>query len=284
MKRSESSASGGGSSDKNRAQTGGTDKDEGSDGKNSSEDPSESSSQQQAQRSASNATARRHRGETTRGRSFLDSLDHCKYFMPLLGLGRENSSISVDHSNFNSAAVHWTAPSEQSIPAQFDTSSLLAKELNDLSLQERMKVMDDVHGVSVEIEETPELVTKSLQEMFEEVATIRRRPAYERAIFLNPAYVKKPEFGLQFLRAERFHPRRAAERMVRYFEAKMELFGLDKLVRDILYDDLQDEEKTILRSGLFNCLSSKDSAGRVISFSVLKHLDLDVSFTSLVRS
>ena len=69
-----------------------------------------------------------------------------------------------------------------------------------------------------------------------------------------------------FLRAESFDARKAAKRMVKYFESKQLLFGKDKLVKRITYADLDADDKGALLSGGAQILRSKDQSGRTIFF------------------
>jgi hypothetical protein len=91
------------------------------------------------------------------------------------------------------------------------------------------------------------------------------KTAYLLAMSLSNKYVSN--FRLHFLRAEDYDPKSAAERMVRYFDTKCEIFGKDKLVKDIDLGDLGAEDMAALKSGFVMILDDKDRSGRVIVYS-----------------
>eukprot|EP00536_Pseudo-nitzschia_multiseries_P011634 jgi/Psemu1/326533/estExt_fgenesh1_pg.C_4070001 len=67
-----------------------------------------------------------------------------------------------------------------------------------------------------------------------------------------------------FLRAAQFDASKAAERFVAFFAMKSELFGRDKLARDIRMDDLDQDDIACLESGYAQVLSARDRADRAI--------------------
>jgi hypothetical protein len=141
--------------------------------------------------------------------------------------------------------------------------SLLAIDLNKMSLNEREKVFEDLHGVSDLVDESPELVAACLDELELGIAKIRRRDAYVAAASKDSSYTSSRTLRLKFLRAEHFDSNRAAARLVGFFEAKLEAFGPDPLARDLLLSDLDKDDRTCLQSGLMT-LAVKDVAGRGI--------------------
>jgi hypothetical protein len=147
-----------------------------------------------------------------------------------------------------------------------ETDALLVQELNGLSSHEREAVISDIHGVAKEIEETPMFVTDCLEKMEDEILKITSKPEYEKAVFLAPHYVKSKDFRLLFLRADRFHPRNAARRIVNHFSEKAQLFGLHKLVKPIIQADLDEDDIFSLKTGGFQLLAKKDRSGRSIIF------------------
>ena len=68
-----------------------------------------------------------------------------------------------------------------------------------------------------------------------------------------------------FLRATQFHPIKAAHQLLRHFHYKLELFGEQKLTKDITYDDLTPEDKACLRRGFTQFLETKDAKGRTVA-------------------
>lgn len=51
----------------------------------------------------------------------------------------------------------------------------LAQEMNALTVEEREQIFEEIHGIATIIEETPELIASSLQQMRLELARIPRR-------------------------------------------------------------------------------------------------------------
>lgn len=149
-----------------------------------------------------------------------------------------------------------------------DVDSLIAKEMSSLSIKDREKVYFDVHGVSDETKETPELITNSLREMRIELDNLPNVEAYQTAISMDPGYVQNEKFLLKFLRTESFDVPKAARRVVRHFQSKLELFGKDKLVKDILQDDLDEESLAFLYDGSAQVLELRDRAGRLVIVSL----------------
>jgi len=75
--------------------------------------------------------------------------------------------------------------------------------------------------------------------------------AYRVARKQDETYVTNPNFTIGFLRAEHYDVKKAAWRMFRHLKIKRELFGDEKLARDILLDDLGEKGKEILEKGLY---------------------------------
>jgi len=90
--------------------------------------------------------------------------------------------------------------------------------------------------------------------------------AYRLALSRNPEYVRNPTFRLMFLRATEGDTKKAAKRLTRHFKTKMQLFGEDKLVHDIVLDDLSADDMEALMSGGFQVLKKPDAAGRSVLF------------------
>jgi hypothetical protein len=151
-----------------------------------------------------------------------------------------------------------------------DTDTQLAQELHQLTLQEREQVSEDIHGVSKITDEDPYFVDHCLLQMDMEFRRLKKHKkdtsAYDSALFLAPRLVMGRDFRLMFLRAESFDPEKALNRMVQHFESKLELFGLDKLVKPITQEDLHEDAKDALRIGFAQPLPAKDRSGRKIIF------------------
>ena len=92
-----------------------------------------------------------------------------------------------------------------------EAESILVRDLNELSLRERERVFEEVHGVAAGIDESPSLVELRLSQLEDEILKVRKRQAYDRALFLAPGVVKDPDFRLMFLRADLFDPRKTSQ-------------------------------------------------------------------------
>ena len=142
--------------------------------------------------------------------------------------------------------------------------ALLAQELNNLSIQERDTILADVHGISQPIEETAELVQKALTHLDRELDKIKTKLAFSQAKKESPNFVNDVNFRLKFLRAHGFREKDAAACMVSFFEAKLDLFGPNRLTREILLDDLDEEDMDLMKRGGFQILPESDQSNRVV--------------------
>lgn len=143
---------------------------------------------------------------------------------------------------------------------------MLANELNAMSVQERERVYHDIHGVSEVIKEEPQFIEKSLALLEEEIQKIseREREAYKQALSQNAEYVTDRKFRLKFLRADSFCPKAAAARLVTFLDKKSNLFGIDKLTKDIQLSDLSASDNRCIEAGICQLLPFRDQAGRGI--------------------
>ncbi|KAL3927399.1 MAG: hypothetical protein SGBAC_013103 [Bacillariaceae sp.] len=131
-------------------------------------------------------------------------------------------------------------PPNASDPESAD--SLIASQMAKLSVADREKVYMDVHGISDNAQETPGLIQESLVRIQNEIELLPDKRAYNSAERLDPQYVKNSDFHLSFLRCEKFDCQKAALRIVRHFQMKLDLFGEDNLAMDITQDDLDMDD------------------------------------------
>ena len=94
----------------------------------------------------------------------------------------------------------------------------------------------------------------------------KEKQQYEKALGMSPEYVNSRNFRLKFLRAEEFNPKLAAARMALHFEQKYELFGEDKLGRDIYMRDLNEDDMDCLKTGYLQVLKELDFGNRRVIF------------------
>jgi hypothetical protein len=154
-------------------------------------------------------------------------------------------------------------------PLMKETYALLAKSMNGLSVEERNGALDDLHGVSSTQGETPELRRERMKDMEAHIQQMdpTEKRAYSLAYQDSANYVTSERFTMRFLRTENLDPKRAAERLIRYFEHKLELFGREKLVKDLSVDDLSEEDLKYIATGFCNVLDKRDRSGRVVFYT-----------------
>jgi hypothetical protein len=109
--------------------------------------------------------------------------------------------------------------------------------------------------------------------------------AYQLARDKDEIYVNHPLFRIGFLRAARYDAQSAARRMMRYIREKLDLFGIEMLVRDIVINDLGDDGKRYLERGGLQIMPERDTAGRRVVFmtSVLDETATESDYLSAVR-
>jgi hypothetical protein len=155
-----------------------------------------------------------------------------------------------------------SSPTECPTPAY--ASAMLAKEMNQLSVEEREKILEDVHGIPRVADEPQEFIEACLALLGKELNIISNKAAYDLASSMSKEYTSRRTRRLMFLRAESFDPCKAASRMVRFFEEKYQLFGADKLTKDIVLADLDPDDIATLEKGIYQVLPEKDCAGRKV--------------------
>lgn len=160
----------------------------------------------------------------------------------------------------------------------FDES--LAREMNRLSLKERERTFEEIHGVAQVWEETPERVAEKLRDMEVELQKIQQKAAYLKAWHRDREYVENPKFRLMFLRADRFDPAQAAARLVLFMEKKQQHFGEDTLTRSLQLSDLKADDLVTIKKGAMQVVPKRDRSGRLlcIDFSASE----EKSYTSLM--
>jgi hypothetical protein len=159
-----------------------------------------------------------------------------------------------------------TAPTE--CPTPEATSAMLAKEMNQLSVEEREKVLEDIHGIARVVDEPYDFVKNNLVLLEEELSKAthedHNKAAYDLAKLQSKEYVSSEKLRIMFLRAESFDAYNAASRMVRFFDEKYKLFGAEKLTKDIVLADLDPDDIAALEKGFYQVLPEKDCAGRKV--------------------
>ena len=146
----------------------------------------------------------------------------------------------------------------------------LVKEMNELSVAERNKLYEEVHGVAQPPDESPDFVAQAITEFDDALQKFpkSRKKALDRALFLKPSLAFDTNFKLLFLRGDYFNTSKAVTKMVKHFDLKLKLFGEEKLVKDITLDDLPEEDvqEYFVNCGISIILPRRDPNGRQILF------------------
>jgi hypothetical protein len=184
----------------------------------------------------------------------------------------ENSSDELDDEETKQEEQDFLDTIRFSVPTisevnEREIDSELAQELNNLSMRDREKALHDIHGVADKIHESPEVLQRALRELEDALEERRGTPkalAYNLALGRNGEYVRGDEFRLLFLRGHDFDAIAAAKMTLQHFLIKKELFGDDKLCKDIELSDMTEADLECLRNGHFQLLPVCDQAGRQV--------------------
>ena len=141
---------------------------------------------------------------------------------------------------------------------------MLAEEMNKLSVEEREKVLEDIHGIPRLVDEPKERIEACLALLETALTNISSKAAYDLASSMSKEYTSSKKRRLMFLRAQSYDPYNAASHMVRFFEQKCQLFGADKLTKDITLNDLDPDDIFTLENGVLQVPPEKDCAGRKV--------------------
>ena len=178
----------------------------------------------------------------------------------------------------------FSQPIPQQIPDYDFAESVVAKSLSAMTPSDREDAYNDIHAIPEDNDEDPALVDRSLGLLEEEIGKRSDAEAYLAARALNPDYVGNRDFRLLFLRTDRFDAQKAALRMVRHFQIKLDLFGRDKLGQEITQDDLNKEDMEALNDGACQLLSTRDRGGRAIVLFSASHSNAAFSLKSRVSA
>jgi hypothetical protein len=156
-------------------------------------------------------------------------------------------------------------------PSPDEVISMIAQDMTRLSLQEREKAENDVHGIGHGDIETPELLDRCITEMDACLEATKRGTAFELAEAMDRSYTSNFDLRAMFVRAELYCASEAAQRIIRFFECKRDLFGTGLLTKDITLEDLDDDDDIeALESGGLQLCPAKDCAGRPIIAIMLR--------------
>jgi hypothetical protein len=169
------------------------------------------------------------------------------------------------------------------------------RELKQLPKESRERVWADMTGdpasstnlAALRAEEDPQHVMQVMEEMNAELDQVTDNHVWNMALQTKLAH--DPGFRLMFLRAEQYSPSGAAERMVRHFEEKLDLFGKEKFDQPIRLKDLSRDDLEALSCGGIQFLPRADRAGRLVFMTryrnfVFKEKENMVSFNYQFQS
>lgn len=148
-----------------------------------------------------------------------------------------------------------------------EVDALLAKELYSMSLEEREKLYEEIHGVHDDVDETPDFLRTKLTALEMEIQLLivqRKAEFYQIAFRLSETSMTDRNFRLMFLRAEYYNPQNAARRIMQFLERKKKYFGEETLGRPLLLTDMNEDDMECLRSGILQLLPTRDSVGRAV--------------------
>jgi hypothetical protein len=158
-------------------------------------------------------------------------------------------------------------------PSEVD--ALLAKELNQLSLNELERAYEEIHGVhggklipggkiTAPSAEEERKIREALTQMVVELENITEKAAYDEAVAMKSPMVNDIEFQTKFIYAENFDPPKAAKRLVNYLEFARQHFGVQALHRSVQWADLSPNALEIMNRGEIQNPSFRDQAHRRI--------------------
>jgi len=147
-----------------------------------------------------------------------------------------------------------------------EVEDLMSKEMMQLSMESRLHIQDEIHGVGcMAPEETPKLLATSLEKMRNEldhVVPLEQKRSYLRAKIQYPrSYVHGDDFKLRFLRYDLFDVSKAAVRMAYFIDLLSDIYGEYALERPIRLSDFSKQELAGLRKGRMQLLAERDRGG-----------------------
>lgn len=147
-----------------------------------------------------------------------------------------------------------------------ELDALLSQAMNALTFEERQKQQEIVHGVDQTVEDAA-FTDFALQELDHHLSCIKEGSTYEMAERMDPKYVHDRAFRVMFLRANEYNSKESAEQMLRWFDLKHELFGENKLTKEIALEDLSDNDIASLKRGGLQ-MAGRDRSGRQVFITV----------------
>jgi hypothetical protein len=157
--------------------------------------------------------------------------------------------IPFDPQEYDGASISHNRLSPSDHQA---VESMLVKEMNRLSVEEREYIQEEIHGAkSLAPEESPLMVQRNLNAMQDAIDNIPIKNAYDQALDLysrqqqqqqlscldqndnQGCYVCDLQLRIRFLRYELWNPVLAARRFIKYLDLLLEYFGPKALMRPV---------------------------------------------------
>lgn len=156
-----------------------------------------------------------------------------------------------------------------------------------VTAEDLLKLLQDVHGVLVPVTKTPELVAGWQKELLIALNhNVSSGASDELSQAYAQAHVKKPEYIqsqlLTFLGADCFDVQKAKDHVLKHFQMKLELFGLESLARDLQLKDLSETDRLLLDEGGIQVLPQRDWGGRAVVCQIAR-ISLKYPIKALVR-
>ena len=159
--------------------------------------------------------------------------------------------------------------------------SQMAKEMSELSIEERNTMHEEIHGIVNMESENSDLVEEKLQELDIELdlllcacANPNERYGYDRSLQIDPSYATSKAFRLMFLRGCSMDVEYTAKRILTHFQWKLRLFGDNEILgRNVRLSDLSHDDMHVLQTGAVLFLPGTDMAGRKVTMFVEKLID-----------
>eukprot|EP00521_Asterionellopsis_glacialis_P014236 CAMPEP_0195299306 /NCGR_PEP_ID=MMETSP0707-20130614/25300_1 /TAXON_ID=33640 /ORGANISM="Asterionellopsis glacialis, Strain CCMP134" /LENGTH=357 /DNA_ID=CAMNT_0040361675 /DNA_START=146 /DNA_END=1219 /DNA_ORIENTATION=+ len=162
----------------------------------------------------------------------------------------------------------FCAPNKHVNSHDADVLGYLQGEFDRLSPEEQDQVHRDLYGIDEKSPEMddPVVVQELIQDLEAAILNIpeKKKGAYLEALQRCPEFFTRQNL-LQFLRADRYEPKKAARRITQHWEVRLELWGSHRAFKPkITMEDLGEGDLLALRCGGIRKLQGRDRAGRAI--------------------
>jgi len=153
-----------------------------------------------------------------------------------------------------------------------------------LEWQQSTVGLQSIYGQCPTPPETEESVKTGLARLQIELEGIKKKKGFNQALQKCPHLIDD-DFLLMFLRTEVFHAGRAAQRLVTYWDKRIEIFGETKAFMRLTLDEALTDDSVALSLGYLRPTGRSDSAGRAILFmDFSQEGKADYTSFSLVRT